>query len=171
VATQRYGLLSKVLCALGWLRLGQHLLQQLSQQLRPLETQLTTYYTQSPQRFIRSLLLHFIAHAVNAVRTCLLLRLLLGAEALTWTEAILVGAGVAALDQLFFFMPARIGTLEAARLLVLSTLGVAQIYGLAFGLIGRVEQLVWGGVGLLAYVLCTRCARQTSAQQEMGLSS
>ena len=171
VATQRYGLLSKVLRSLGGLRLWQPMLQQLSQHLMPLEAQLTAYYTQSPRRFIHSLLLHFIAHAFNAVRTYILLRLLLGAEALTLTEGIMVEASVSALDQIFFFIPARIGTFEATRLLVLSTLGVAQIYGLAFGLIGRAEQLVWGGVGMLAYVLCTRRAGHTPAQQEVSLSS
>jgi hypothetical protein len=83
----------------------------------------------------------------------------------------MVEASVSALDQIFFFIPARIGTFEATRLLVLSTLGVAQIYGLAFGLIGRADQLVWGGIGMLAYVLCTRRAEHTPVQQEVSLSS
>jgi hypothetical protein len=147
------------------------MLQRLSRHLMPLEVQLTAYYTQSPRRFMRSLLLHFIAHAFNAVRTYMLLRLLLGAEALTVTEAIMVEASVSALDQIFFFIPARIGTFEATRFLVLSTLGVAQIYGLAFGLIGRADQLVWGGVGMLAYALCTRRAGHAPTQHEVSLSS
>ena len=92
------------------------------------------------------------------MKTYILLRLLLGAQAPTLVQAMMVEAGVAALDQIFFFVPGRIGTLEGARFLVLSTLGVAQVYGLAFGLIARIEQLFWSGIGMIAYAFCTRRA-------------
>jgi glycosyltransferase 2 family protein len=171
VATQRYGLVSKALLALEWLRIGQGTLQHLRQKLLPLEAHLMAYYTQSPWRFVRSLLLHSIAHACNAMKTYILLRLLLGAQAPTLVQAIMVEAGVAALDQIFFFVPGRIGTLEGARFLVLSTFGVAQVYGLAFGLIARIEQLFWSGIGMIAYAFCTRRAGRSLAYHEASLSS
>ena len=171
VVTQRYGLVSKALLALEWLRIGRGTLQHLRQKLLPLEAHLMAYYTQSPWRFVRSLLLHSIAHACNAVKTYILLRLLLGAQAPTLAQAIMVEAGVAALDQIFFFVPGRIGTLEGARFLVLSTLGVAQVYGLAFGLIARIEQLFWSGIGMIAYAFCTRRAGRSLACHEASLSS
>jgi hypothetical protein len=49
-----------------------------------------------------------------------------------------------------------LSALEGARFVVLSLLGVAQVYGLAFGLVARVEQLFWAGVGFLAYGVYTR---------------
>jgi glycosyltransferase 2 family protein len=171
VATQRYGLVSKALLALEWWRIGQGTLQRLRQKLLPLEAHLMAFYTQSPWRFVRSLLLHSIAHACNALKTYILLRLLLGAQAPTLVQAIMVEAGVAALDQIFFFVPGRIGTLEGARFLVLSTFGVAQVYGLAFGLIARIEQLFWSGIGMIAYAFCTRRAGRSLACHEASLSS
>jgi hypothetical protein len=41
--------------------------------------------------------------------------------------------------------------LEGIRFSVLSGLGIAQFHGLTFGAIARIEQLVWIGLGLLAY--------------------
>lgn len=68
----------------------------------------------------------------------------------------MVAVVVAALDQMFFLVPARLGTLEGARVLVLSAVGIAQVFGLAFGLIARLDNLFWNGIGLLTYALCTR---------------
>ena len=63
---------------------------------------------------------------------------------------------VAALDQMFFLVPARLGTLEGVRVLVLSTVGITHAVGLTFGLIARLDNLFWNGIGLLTYALCTR---------------
>ena len=166
VAFQRYGLLSKLVRYLGRLRIGSDRLRWLSEQLIPLDAQLVTYYTHYPWRFVRSLLWHFTAYTFDVVKTYILLRLILGADAPTFAEAIMVAIAVTALDQMFFFVPGLIGTLEAARLMVLSIIGVTQVYGLAFGLVARVEQLVWSGLGLCAYALCTRLSLLATAGQE-----
>jgi hypothetical protein len=105
----------------------------LSQRLEPLETQLMAYYTTHPWRFGGSLLLHLIAFVCTGSKTYILLRLLLGIQAPGWAEALMVAMAVAALDQLFFLVPARLGTLEGTRLLVLSAVGIAQVFGLASG--------------------------------------
>ena len=130
-----------------------------------------TYYTQHPWRFVCSLLLHFAAYAFGTVKLYILLRLLLGVEAPTFAEAVMVAVAVSILDQMFFFVPGLIGTFEGARFMALSALGVAQIYGLAFGLIARVEQLVWSGLGLLAYALCTRLSLLATTCQEVKAAS
>jgi hypothetical protein len=65
---------------------------------------------------------------------------------------------ISALDQVFFFVPGNLGTFEGIRFAVLSTLGIAQVYGLAFGLMARLDSLFWNGLGLLAYAWCTRTA-------------
>jgi hypothetical protein len=103
--------------------------------------------------------LHCIAFAFDGVKTYILLRLLLKDDAPPFTGALTIAVAVAALDQMFFFVPGRFGTLEGVRFSVLSALGLTQIYGLAFGLIARIEQLVWSGLGLLAYAMCTRYPR------------
>jgi uncharacterized protein (TIRG00374 family) len=156
VALQRYGVLSKCISGLGSPQMRAERLQRFGERLRLLDQQLIVYYTTSHRRFLRSLLLHFLAFAFDGLKTYILLRLILGTAAPVFTQALLVAVAVAALDQMFFFVPGRLGTLEGVRFTVLSTLGVAQVYGLAFGLIARIEHLVWSGLGLLAYALCAR---------------
>ncbi len=165
VAFQRYGILTKLLHYLERRHIGQEGVQRLSRHLIPLDAQLATYYTQYPWRFVSSLLWHFAACTFDVVKTYILLRLLLGPDAPAFSEAIMVAIGVTALDQMFFFVPGLVGTFEGARLMVLSALGVTQAYGLAFGIVARMEQLVWSGLGLLAYVLCTRFSPLSSARR------
>jgi uncharacterized protein (TIRG00374 family) len=171
VAFQRYGMLSKLMQWLSRLRIGARLFARLSQPLLSLDTFLVTYYTQHPWRFFRSLLLHTSAYCFQILKVYILLRLLLGINAVTLTDACVVAIAVSALDQLFFFVPGRLGTLEGARFLVLSALGMDQVYGLAFGIITRVEQLTWNGFGLLAYAAYTRLSRSRPLPPEPRRSS
>ena len=156
VAFQRYGLLSKLVSQVSRLKYTPRQLRQLSQHLASLDAQLMAYYTAHPWRFGGSFLWHFVAFVCAGSKTYILLRLLLGHQAPGWFEALMVAMAVAALDQMFFLVPARLGTLEGARVLVLSAVGIAPVFGLTFGLIARLESLCWNGIGLLIYGLCTR---------------
>jgi uncharacterized protein (TIRG00374 family) len=156
VALQRYGMLSKVGSKLSTFKRTPEKLRRFSQHLDALDKELLTYYTTFRLRFVRSIILHFIAFAFDGVKTYVLLQLLLKNDAPSLTKAWMIAVAVSALDQMFFFVPGRLGTLEGVRFSVLSALGIAQIYGLIFGLIARLEQLVWSGLGLLAYAVCTR---------------
>lgn len=158
VASQRYGLLSKLVACLSRLRYAPARLRQMSQHVASLDAQLMTYYAAHPWRFGGSLLLHFTAFVCAGAKTYVLLRLLLGDQAPGLSEALVVAVVVAALDQMFFLVPARLGTLEGARVLVLSAVGVTHVVGLTFGLIARLDSLFWNGIGLLLYALCTRRA-------------
>jgi uncharacterized membrane protein YbhN (UPF0104 family) len=86
-------------------------------------------------------------------------------------EAIMATIAVAALDQVFFFVPGGLGTFEGVRFTILSSLGVAQVYGLAFGLMARLESLVWNGFGLLAYAWYTRTRHGFHRVQHAARSS
>jgi uncharacterized protein (TIRG00374 family) len=170
IVLQRYGLLSK---SVGWMTVQgwwPNRLQRFREPITQLDAQFATYYTDHPWRFVGSLIGHGAAHVFEIVKTYWLLRFLLGAEAPGWPEAAMVAIAVAALDQMLFFVPGRLGTLEGSRFAVLSALGVSQIYGLAFGLIARVEHLVWSGLGLLAYAYCTRFFPAASTRSSTPVS-
>jgi uncharacterized protein (TIRG00374 family) len=171
IVLQRYALLSK---SVGWMTLQgwwPSRLQRFREPITRLDAQFATYYMGHPWRFVGSLIGHGAAHVFDIVKTYWLLRFLLGAEAPGWPEAAMVAIAVAALDQMLFFVPGRLGTLEGSRFAVLSALGVSQIYGLAFGLIARVEHLVWSGLGLLAYAYCTRFFPADATRSSTPVSS
>jgi glycosyltransferase 2 family protein len=171
IAVQRYGLLSKFLDWLSGFNIGRARLDRWRQHLLPLEACLAAYYIAHPWRFGSSLCLHFGAFAFSNIQNFLALRLLLGANAPGLAEAIMVTITVAALGQVFFFVPGGLGTSEGIRLTILSTLGVAHVYGLAFGLMARFEGLVWDGFGLLAYAWYTRTRRGLRRVQPIASSS
>lgn len=155
IGLQRYGVLSYLMQR--WARLSRYpaSLSTWTQRLHAIDTHLGTYYKQHPWRFVGSLGWHALGFAFVGIKTYILLYLLLGDNAPDLAQAFAIAVAVEALDQMFFFVPGRLGTLEGVRFTVLSALGIAQVYGLAFGLIGRLEQLVWSGLGLAAYGLCT----------------
>src|SRR5262249_34837671 len=119
------------------------------------DAQLMGYYTTYPWRFVWSLVLHVVGFIAVGCKTYVLLRLLLGPQAPGWSEAMLVAVVVAALDQMGLLVPARLGALEGARVLVLSTVGITPAVGLAFGLMERLDSLIWNAIGLLAYAVCS----------------
>jgi len=158
VVLQRYGVFSTLVSGLGRLTLGQARLHRVCQRLAPVDAHLVAYYTAHPWRFGRSLLLHVLAFGWDGMQTYILLRLLVGEHAPGLAQALMVAMTVAALEQLTFFVPGSVGTLEGIRFTALAAFGVGQVYGVAFGLIARLHQLFWNGLGLLAYMRCTRRA-------------
>jgi glycosyltransferase 2 family protein len=152
---QRYGVLSRCLQGLSARHGGQATLQRWSQRLAPLEAHLGTFYTAYPGRFVRSVVGHGLAFLFDAVQTYILLRLLLGDQALGLANALMVAVVVAALEQMVFFVSGSLGTLEAIRFTALSALGVEQAYGIAFALVARLHNVFWNGLGLVAYAWCT----------------
>lgn len=171
IAFQRYGLLSRVVQRLERLRIGLATLQRLSHRLARMDEQLVAYYTRHPWRFVRSLGLHFVGYLFDVAKTYILLCLLLGEQAPGLPESAMVTVAVTALDQLFFFVPGGVGTFEGARFVVLSALGVTHVYGLAFGIVARVEQLAWSVFGMLAYALIGRLLPRSSRPQQVKASS
>ena len=52
------------------------------------------------------------------------------------------------LNNLMFFVPLRVGTQEAGKVLVFAMLGLNPAQGLAAGLISRIRELAWAFIGL-----------------------
>lgn len=156
IAFQRYGLLSKCVQIGTTFNIGRRRLQQLSQRLAPLDTHLVRYYTTHQWRFVGSLLSHFLGFCCDGLRTYFLLWCLLGTQTPGFAGAVLVTVTIAAADQVFFFIPGRLGTLEGSRFASLTALDILPAYGLAFGLVARLEELCWNGLGLVIYTLRTR---------------
>ena len=153
---QYCGLLSKVVERLASINFFRNALMRLMPYVSSLDAHLTTYYAQHPRRFIASLALHVMEDFARIIKTYVLLLYLLGDLAPTLAKTAIITVAISTLDLLFFFVPGGIGTYEGARFIVLSALGVSQVYSLAFGLLARVDQLAWSGLGLLAYAACSR---------------
>ena len=66
-------------------------------------------------------------------------------------DVLVVFSASTALDLLSFFVPARLGVYEGARVLAFSLAGLGAAHAVGFSLLIRVEQVAWAALGFLAY--------------------
>ena len=52
------------------------------------------------------------------------------------------------IDAVLFFVPGKLGTQEGGKVLIFLSLGYPAVAGLSFGIIRRVRELTWAGVGV-----------------------
>lgn len=137
----------------GWLlrgvsRLGiarSHLLKA-AEKARDLDETISGFYEGGGMRFLASLGLNFLGWLGGAVEAYVLLRLL-GVEAtlpMVWAiEALSVLA-----NNLFFFVPARLGGSDGGKVLTFVSMGMSSALGLSFGLLRRAREVFYVALGL-----------------------
>ncbi len=107
------------------------------------------FYRQSPASIIRSFLFHFLGWLAGAAEVFLIFKLLhlpISIPAAFCLEAlwVLLRSGA-------FMIPASLGASEGFMILVCTGLGISSVIGLTVGLIRRVREMVWMGLGLLEF--------------------
>ncbi len=125
---------------------GARLAERLVRASADLDFRLRSLHLERPAAFRSSLAWNLAASCVGGVQVAVLLAFT-GSEAVWWpaTQIFLVGS---ALDLFAFFIPARLGVQEGARVLGASVAGIDPAVGLLLGLVLRVEQVLWAAVGL-----------------------
>jgi uncharacterized protein (TIRG00374 family) len=99
-----------------------------------------------PGDFALAVALYGAGWLVGAAEAWLVLRLL-GAP-VDLRQAFVIEALSVAIEALFFFVPAKMGTQEGGKYLVFRALGLDPAHGIALGLIRRMRELAWAAVGL-----------------------
>lgn len=133
---------------------GPPLAERVSAASRGVDRRLRSFHAERRRDFAASVALHLAGTAVGALQLAIFLAWLgapFGAVSLLAAFSVAV-----ALDLFSFFVPARLGAQEGARMLAMAVAGLEPARGLLFSLVLRVEQVVWAGVGLLAYAAMAR---------------
>jgi hypothetical protein len=84
--------------------------------------------------------------AVGAVEIYVILAWVGGA--VDWRTALALETGSALIDGILFFVPAKVGTQEGGKVLLFAILGLDPARGLTVGVIRRVRELAYAGLGL-----------------------
>jgi hypothetical protein len=74
-----------------------------------------------------------------------------------WQTALALETGSVLIDGILFFVPAKMGTQEGGKVLLFATLGLDPARGLTVGVVRRIRELAYAGLGLL--VLAAMSAR------------
>ena len=93
------------------------------------------------------------AWAVGAVEIYLILAWI-GAP-VAWQTALALEVGSVIIDGILFFVPAKIGTQEGGKVLLFAMLGLSPARGLTVGVVRRIRELTYAGLGLLALGILT----------------
>ena len=99
-----------------------------------------------PGRFGLSVGASLLVWQMGAVETLLILRFLRVPVGFARAYAIEVLA--VTIEGALFFVPAKMGTQEGGKILIFLAAGLDPAKGLALGLVRRIRELAWAGVGL-----------------------
>src|SRR5206468_684720 len=66
-----------------------------------------------------------------------------------WQLAVAVETGSVLIDGILFFVPAKVGTQEGGKVLLFAVLGLQPARGLTVGVVRRIRELTYAGLGLV----------------------
>jgi uncharacterized protein (TIRG00374 family) len=101
-------------------------------------------------RYVAAVALGFLGWCGGMLETYLILRLL--SSSADWGTALAVEALAMALNNMFLFVPGRVGSAEGVRAGVFVLLGMPAALGVAYALVRRGRELVWVLPGLVVLV-------------------
>jgi hypothetical protein len=140
---------------------GAQLGERLAHATREVDERLAALHAERPGDFRAAFLLHLLAAAVGALQLAIFLSWLGVAYDLA-TLGVVFAVGMT-LDLFSFFVPARLGAQEAARMVAMGVGGLDPSRGLLYSLVLRLEQILWAAVGLLAVPVLLRARRGAPA--------
>jgi purine-cytosine permease-like protein len=149
---------------------GARLSERLSRGGNAVDREIAAYHSERSSDLWLAVALHVVAISMAALQFALFLTLTgKSASALDIVSVFLVGA---AIDVASFFVPARLGAQEATRMFATSIVGLGPETGLVFSLVLRVEQILWAGIGMLAYaVMLPSDSRPSGALPDDGVDT
>ena len=69
--------------------------------------------------------------------------------AVDWQTAVSLETGSVLIDGILFFVPAKAGTQEGGKVLLFAALGLNPARGLTLGIVRRIRELAYAGLGLV----------------------
>ncbi len=146
---QKYGKLGVILRWLVAHRIGGQVLEKVADRMTEVDSSLKSFYRERPMDLPLAVLWNILGMACGIVQSWYFFFLT------TDHPSLAMAAGVwflgSWLDLLSFALPYNIGVLEATRVIAFRALGFDSTLGLTYGIMLRLEQIFWAGVGLLVY--------------------
>ncbi len=101
-----------------------------------------------PWRVAASLGCFVLGWAVGAAEIYLILRWV--GDAVDWRTALALETGSVLIDGMLFFVPAKVGTQEGGKVVLFAALGLTPARGLTVGVVRRIRELAYAGLGVIA---------------------
>lgn len=115
--------------------------------LELIDSQIAELHKQRKKTFYTTLFLEFTTRIIGCVEVFLILRIL--TPDVQFFDCILIMAFTSLLSNLFFFLPMQLGIREGGFAIATGGLALTGAYGMYLGIITRVRELIWIGIGML----------------------
>ncbi len=131
----------------GWLGRANPLARERwDRRLAVLDAEVSRVYQEAGLRMPLSVLAFALGWAAGVIEMYLILWCL-GLPA-SWSLALAIEVLSVTVDGLLFFIPAKMGAQEGGKALIFALLGLDPSRGFSAGVLRRIRELVWSGVGL-----------------------
>lgn len=140
----RKGIFGSLIRRLGALLRSDRLLA-LEAQASGIDESIRSFWSRYPREFLLSLAFNFLGWFGGVIEAYLCLYLLnLPAD---WSYALAIETFALFINNVTFFVPARLGVVESSRALIFAALGLPAASGLAYGIVRRLRELAWIALG------------------------
>jgi len=121
-------------------------LVQLIARVRQVEANIYAFYEHRRSAFFGIFAINLLAHLINVIEVCLILRLMQLPASLA--TGFVVEAVTKVINGAFFFVPTRAGVYESGNALTLDAIGLGTGAGVALAIIRKLRAFVWVAYGL-----------------------
>lgn len=165
---QKHGKLGTVVRWLIAHRVGGETLRKAGYQISQVDEALKLFYKERPGDLPLSMSWHIAGMTWSILKTWYFLSLLTDGSFLAAAGIWFLGTWF---DLLTFPIPLGIGIQEGIRVLAFKALGFSFSWGLTYGIALRLEQIFWGGIGLLVYAALLAGKRERRLFPKKGVTS
>jgi len=120
---------------------------ELLRRLEHLDAEIARFHFSASRALLMSVAGFFVGWMVGVLEIYLILWFL-GVE-VSVQRALTIEVMSVAIDGMMFFVPGKVGTQEGGKVLIFTVLGLDPAKGLALGILRRIRELTWAGIGLL----------------------
>jgi len=120
---------------------------ELLHRLEHLDAEIARFRISASRPLLMSVAAFFVGWTVGVLEIYLILWFL-GVE-VSVHRALTIEVMSVAIDGMLFFVPGKVGTQEGGKVLIFTALGLDPAKGLALGILRRIRELTWAGIGLL----------------------
>lgn len=148
---QQNGIFSIFLSLTRKIGIGKTLFQNMDDKARRVDDHIKRLYREDRTYFLLSILVHFAGWLFGIMEIRLIMFLL--GEQITWGQSFFAATLTSLASASGFFIPGSLGAFELGHFYVFKLVGLDPSVGLALGILRRVRELAWVGIGLAFFFI------------------
>lgn len=124
-----------------------HFAEEKKEMLERIDSQIAELHKQRKKTFYTTLFLEFTTRILGSLEVFFILKIL--TPDVNFLTCILIMAFTSLISNIFFFFPMQLGVREGGFAISTGELALTGAFGIYIGLITRVRELIWIGIGML----------------------